>query len=39
LAVLIPTSFTPPEEIERAEKTARVARSLAQAVDWYVCTN
>lgn len=38
-AVLVPSKDTPPEEIERAEKTARVAPSLATALDWYLCTN
>jgi histidinol-phosphate phosphatase family protein len=38
-AVLIPTSWTPPEEIDLAKKNARVARSLSEALDWYLCTN
>jgi histidinol-phosphate phosphatase family protein len=37
--VLIPTDTTPPEEIERAKKSARVADSLGTALDWYLCTN
>ena len=37
--VLIPTSFTPSEEIELAKQNARVARSLSEALDWYLCTN
>lgn len=38
-AVLVPTRTTPAEEIERAKTIARVADSLAIALDWYVCTN
>jgi D-glycero-D-manno-heptose 1,7-bisphosphate phosphatase len=37
--VLVPTAATPQEEIECAEKIARVAPSLLTAIDWYVCTN
>ena len=37
--VLVPTDTTPREEIERAEKIARVAPSLLTAIDWYMCTN
>ena len=38
-AVLVPSRDTPPDEIDIAEKTARVAPSLAIALDWYLCTN
>ena len=37
--VLVPTTWTPPEEIASAEKSARVADSLATAVDSFLCTN
>lgn len=37
--VLVPNATTPAEEIERAKTIARVAESLAIALDWYVCTN
>jgi histidinol-phosphate phosphatase family protein len=37
--VLVPTSFTPPDEIQMAEENARVADSLSTVVDWYLCTN
>ena len=37
--VLVPTSFTPSEEIELAKQNARVARSLSETLDWYLCTN
>jgi len=37
--VLVPTTSTPPAEIKRAEESARVADSLATALDWYLCTN
>jgi len=37
--VLIPAERTPPDEIERAKSDARVADSLATALDWYLCTN
>jgi D-glycero-D-manno-heptose 1,7-bisphosphate phosphatase len=38
-AVLVPAERTPPDEVERAESSARVADSLATALDWYLCTN
>jgi histidinol-phosphate phosphatase family protein len=37
--VLIPVERTPPDELKRAGPTARVADSLATALDWYLCTN
>ena len=37
--VLVPGAHTPPEEVARAMKSARVADSLATALDWYLCTN
>jgi len=37
--VLIPAERTPPGEIEHAKIEARVADSLATALDWYLCTN
>ncbi|MEO8192224.1 MAG: HAD family hydrolase [Gemmatimonadales bacterium] len=37
--VLVPSLETPREEIETAERRARVAPSLGTAVDWYLCTN
>ena len=37
--VLVPAERTPPDELKRAESTARVADSLAAALDWYLCTN
>ena len=37
--VLVPSPSTPPEEIEWANANARVANSLATALDWYLCTN
>ncbi|HUQ20314.1 MAG TPA: HAD family hydrolase [Gemmatimonadaceae bacterium] len=37
--VLVPNATTPAAEIERAKTIARVADSLAIALDWYVCTN
>jgi histidinol-phosphate phosphatase family protein len=37
--VLVPAERTPPDELKRAESTARVADSLATALDWYLCTN
>lgn len=37
--VLVPAERTPPEEVERANTSARVAESLATALDWYLCTN
>ncbi|HEY4954179.1 MAG TPA: HAD hydrolase-like protein, partial [Gemmatimonadaceae bacterium] len=38
-AVLVPAERTPPDEVKRAESSARVADSLATALDWYLCTN
>ncbi|MGK2963790.1 MAG: D-glycero-alpha-D-manno-heptose-1,7-bisphosphate 7-phosphatase [Gemmatimonadaceae bacterium] len=38
-AVLVPSPETPEADIEFAELHARVAPSLATAVDWYLCTN
>jgi histidinol-phosphate phosphatase family protein len=37
--VLVPIPSTPRDEIERAAEEARVADSLATALDWYLCTN
>jgi histidinol-phosphate phosphatase family protein len=37
--VLVPTPTTPRDEIARAMEAARVADSLAIALDWYLCTN
>ena len=37
--VLVPADTTPREDVITAEKKARVALSLGQATDWYVCTN
>lgn len=37
--VLVPASHTPAEEVAQAMKSARVADSLATALDWYLCTN
>lgn len=37
--VLVPIATTPRDEIERAREEARVADSLATALDWYLCTN
>lgn len=37
--VLVPADGTPPDEMKRAETSARVADSLATALDWYLCTN
>ena len=37
--VLVPTATTPPDEVERARKSARVADSLGTALDWYLCAN
>lgn len=37
--VLVPADRTPPDELTRAESTARVADSLATALDWYPGTN
>jgi histidinol-phosphate phosphatase family protein len=37
--VLVPTNATPAAEIANAEKSARVAGSLAAALDWLLCTN
>ena len=37
--VLVPAERTPPDEIQRAETDARVADSLATALDWYLCAN
>lgn len=37
--VLVPGSHTPAEEVAQAMKSARVADSLAAALDWYLCTN
>ena len=38
-AVLVPSAETPAADIEFAESHARMAPSLATAVDWYLCTN
>jgi histidinol-phosphate phosphatase family protein len=37
--VLIPHEDTPSEETIEASEVARVAPSLATALDWYLCTN
>jgi histidinol-phosphate phosphatase family protein len=37
--VLVPSPETPKSEIDAAELRARVAPSLATALDWYMCTN
>jgi len=37
--VLVPAAGTSPDELKRAETSARVADSLATALDWYLCTN
>jgi D-glycero-D-manno-heptose 1,7-bisphosphate phosphatase len=37
--VMIPHAETPPAETMRAEELARVAPSLAVALDWYLCSN
>ena len=37
--VLVPTETTLPAEIDAAEKTARVARTLSTALDWFLCNN
>ena len=37
--VLVPSPETPDEDKREAESRARVAPSLATAVDWYLCTN
>jgi histidinol-phosphate phosphatase family protein len=37
--VLVPDNATPPSEIIAAEKSARVAKSLGEALDWFLCTN
>jgi len=37
--VVIPHAETPPEETVRAAAEARVASSLAVALDWYLCSN
>lgn len=37
--VLVPSPETPKSEIEAATQRARVAPSLATALDWYLCTN
>ena len=37
--VLVPSPETPPSEIEAASARARVAPSLATALDWFLCTN
>jgi D-glycero-D-manno-heptose 1,7-bisphosphate phosphatase len=39
LAVLVPSADTPPADIERAEKEARIAPSLGTALDWILCHN
>jgi len=38
-AVLIPRGDTPTDETLQAVNVARVAPSLATALDWYLCTN
>jgi histidinol-phosphate phosphatase family protein len=38
-AVLVPSRETPHSEVEAASVRARVAPSLATALDWYLCTN
>jgi D-glycero-D-manno-heptose 1,7-bisphosphate phosphatase len=37
--VVVPHAETPPAETLRAAKLARVAPSLAVALDWYLCSN
>jgi D-glycero-D-manno-heptose 1,7-bisphosphate phosphatase len=37
--VIVPHAETPPSETLRAVEFARVAPSLAVALDWYLCTN
>ncbi len=37
--VLVPSPETPQSEIEAASARARVAPSLATALDWFLCTN
>lgn len=37
--VLVPSPETPESEIDAAASRARVAPSLATALDWYLCTN
>lgn len=37
--VLVPSRETPQSEIEAASARARVAPSLATALDWFLCTN
>lgn len=37
--VLVPSAETPPYEIEAASTRARVAPSLATALDWFLCSN
>jgi histidinol-phosphate phosphatase family protein len=37
--VLVPSAETPAVEVTAATETARVAPSLATALDWYLCTN
>lgn len=37
--VLVPSRETPQSEIEAASSRARVAPSLATALDWYLCSN
>ncbi len=37
--VLVPTHTTPSKDVVRAEKSARVAKSLGEALDWYLCSN
>ena len=37
--VIVPHAETPPSETLRAVELARVAPSLAVALDWYLCTN
>ena len=37
--VLVPIDTTPTEDVVRAERSARVAKSLGEALDWFLCTN
>ena len=37
--VLVPADSTPSMDIANAEKSARVAKSLGEALDWFLCTN
>lgn len=37
--VLVPSAHTPANELELARQSARVGDSLAQTLDWYLCTN